>query len=101
MSTVDLPDPVPDVVAPEPTSRAPRRATWSSSLATLADLRERGMLDDDEYERAKGAVLGEERTVMTTQMRVVLLVLQVVAIAIGIWLGCRRVARRVLTIRSE
>jgi hypothetical protein len=29
-------------------------------LATLADLRERGMLDDDEYERAKQAVLGEE-----------------------------------------
>lgn len=31
-------------------------------LATLADLRERGMLDDDEYERAKDAVLGEETT---------------------------------------
>jgi hypothetical protein len=29
-------------------------------LSTLADLRERGMLDDDEYERAKNAVLGEE-----------------------------------------
>jgi hypothetical protein len=29
-------------------------------LATLADLRERGMLDDDEYEKAKNAVLGKE-----------------------------------------
>jgi hypothetical protein len=29
-------------------------------LATLADLRERGMLDDDEYERAKRAVLDED-----------------------------------------
>ena len=29
-------------------------------LKTLADLRERGMLDDEEYERAKGAVLDEE-----------------------------------------
>ena len=29
-------------------------------LKTLADLRERGMLDDDEYEKAKNAVLGEE-----------------------------------------
>jgi hypothetical protein len=31
-------------------------------LATLADLRERGMLDDDEYERAKAAVLDEGAT---------------------------------------
>jgi hypothetical protein len=31
-------------------------------LQTLADLRERGMLDDDEYARAKSAVLGEEDT---------------------------------------
>jgi hypothetical protein len=29
-------------------------------LATLADLRERGMLDEEEYERAKAAVLDEE-----------------------------------------
>lgn len=37
-----------------------QRADVVERLATLADLRERGMLDDDEYERAKAAVLGEE-----------------------------------------
>jgi hypothetical protein len=31
-------------------------------LQTLADLRDRGMLDDDEYERAKRAVLDDEET---------------------------------------
>lgn len=57
--------------APTPPS-APAAAAKASTAApkgdvverlkTLADLRERGMLDDDEYEKAKHAVLGEETT---------------------------------------
>jgi hypothetical protein len=59
VSTVDLPDPAPDVVVPEDEPSTPK-GNVVEQLATLADLRERGMLDDDEYERAKGAVLGED-----------------------------------------
>lgn len=59
VSTVDLPDPVPDVVVPDDEPSTPK-GNVVEQLATLADLRERGMLDDDEYERAKGAVLGED-----------------------------------------
>jgi hypothetical protein len=44
-----------DVVPPE-------RGDVVDRLATLADLRQRGMLDDDEYEQAKAAVLREEST---------------------------------------
>jgi hypothetical protein len=44
--------------APEPAAR--RDGDIVERLATLADLRGRGMLDDDEYERAKAAVLREE-----------------------------------------
>ena len=58
-----VPEPVP---APVPAS-VPVAAPESESstdvveqLATLADLRERGMLDDDEYEKAKAAVLRTE-----------------------------------------
>lgn len=47
------PPPVPE---PEPKLDG----TVVERLATLADLKERGMLDDDEYEKAKSAVLGEE-----------------------------------------
>ncbi len=52
--TAPSPSPSPAPVAEEPARDVVER------LATLADLRERGMLDDDEYERAKHAVLGEE-----------------------------------------
>jgi hypothetical protein len=47
---------------PAPSEPAPDNGAGDvvERLATLADLRERGMLDDDEYERAKNAVLGEE-----------------------------------------
>jgi hypothetical protein len=51
---------------PEPTPAPADSPTASNTeglverLATLADLRERGMLDEDEYERAKAAVLDEE-----------------------------------------
>ena len=54
--TTTAPAPEP---APEP---APPPGDVVERLATLADLRERGMLDDDEYERAKAAVLREEGT---------------------------------------
>lgn len=46
-----------------PTPRAPAPGptrTMVEQLQTLADLRERGMLDEDEYGRAKDAVLGED-----------------------------------------
>jgi Short C-terminal domain len=63
--------PPPPTAAPPPPSAAPPAAPLAAPpgnpagelvarLATLADLRERGMLDDDEYERAKAAVLDEE-----------------------------------------
>jgi hypothetical protein len=56
---------VPPPAKNPPTPTPPRPAAASpgdvvARLATLADLRERGMLDDDEYEKAKDAVLGEE-----------------------------------------
>ena len=46
--------------APEARGATPPKGDVVERLATLADLRERGMLDDDEYEKAKNAVLGEE-----------------------------------------
>ncbi len=61
-----VPTLVPEPAPPSPTSPSTyeppetSRAGLVDRLATLADLRERGMLDDDEYERAKHAVLGEE-----------------------------------------
>ena len=45
---------------PKPAAEPPPKGDVVERLATLADLRERGMLDDDEYEKAKNAVLGEE-----------------------------------------
>ncbi len=59
LSTVDLPDPVPDAVVPEDEPSTPKGEVVEQ-LKTLADLRERGMLDEDEYEKAKHAVLGED-----------------------------------------
>ncbi len=54
----------PSIAAPPPSPAARPKAAPTpdvvEQLKTLADLRERGMLDDDEYERAKHAVLGEE-----------------------------------------
>jgi hypothetical protein len=47
--------------APAPAPAAPK-GDVVERLATLADLRERGMLDDDEYEKAKHAVLGGGET---------------------------------------
>ena len=52
-----LPDPSPSSAPPAPAKPAPDVV---GRLATLADLRERGMLDEEEYEKAKGAVLGED-----------------------------------------
>jgi len=54
-----LPDPSPSSAPPAPAKPAPDVV---GRLATLADLRERGMLDEEEYERAKSAVLDEEGT---------------------------------------
>jgi len=55
------PEPPPPSPTPPPAKPAGKAAgDVVERLATLADLRERGMLDDDEYERAKHAVLGEE-----------------------------------------
>jgi hypothetical protein len=51
-----VPDPTP---APADSPKASREGLVER-LATLADLRERGMLDEDEYERAKAAVLDQE-----------------------------------------
>jgi hypothetical protein len=53
------PPPAPPATAESPTAARPV-ADVVERLATLADLRERGMLDDAEYERAKSAVLDEE-----------------------------------------
>ena len=53
------PDPVPDAVVPEDEPSTPK-GDVVEQLETLADLRERGMLDEDEYEKAKHAVLGED-----------------------------------------
>jgi hypothetical protein len=56
-----LPESVtPPAPAPEPVPPKNDGGDVVERLATLADLRERGMLDDEEYERAKNAVLGEE-----------------------------------------
>jgi hypothetical protein len=64
-TTVQSPIPVPEP-PPAPATPAPERAAAAEpgadvveQLATLADLRERGMLDDAEYEKAKAAVLKE------------------------------------------
>jgi hypothetical protein len=56
-----VPEPAPSPI-PGPATPPSREGSGDvvERLATLADLRERGMLDDDEYERAKNAVLGEE-----------------------------------------
>jgi hypothetical protein len=56
----DPPAPSPSPPAPASPPAKPAAGDVVERLATLADLRERGMLDDDEYERAKRAVLGEE-----------------------------------------
>jgi hypothetical protein len=52
-----IPTPAP---AEEPKATTKEGPGLVERLATLADLRERGMLDDEEYERAKAAVLDEE-----------------------------------------
>ena len=52
--------PPPTPTPPKPAAASPPKGDVVERLATLADLRERGMLDDDEYEKAKTAVLGEE-----------------------------------------
>jgi hypothetical protein len=53
--------PAAPVESPRPAEKqAARNEGLVERLATLADLRERGMLDEDEYERAKAAVLDEE-----------------------------------------
>jgi hypothetical protein len=54
-----IPDPTP---APADPPKADKKEGLVERLATLADLRERGMLDEAEYERAKAAVLDEEGT---------------------------------------
>jgi hypothetical protein len=59
LSTVDLPDPVRDAVETEDEPSTPK-GDVVEQLQTLADLRERGMLDEEEYEKAKRAVLGED-----------------------------------------
>ena len=56
-------------------------------LERLAELHDRGALDDQEYEIAKNAVLHDEDEQWRTRARVALLALQAVAIAAGIWLG--------------
>ncbi|HEY3671641.1 MAG TPA: hypothetical protein VGN51_11960 [Acidimicrobiia bacterium] len=56
----DLFVPPPATTPPKPAAESPPKSDIVERLATLADLRERGMLDDDEYEKAKNAVLGEE-----------------------------------------
>ncbi len=56
----DLFVPPPAKTPPKPAAEPPPKGDVVERLATLADLRERGMLDDDEYEKAKNAVLGEE-----------------------------------------
>ena len=55
-----IPEPVATAPAPEPEPAPAPGGDVVEQLATLADLRERGMLDDDEYERAKAAVLKTE-----------------------------------------
>jgi hypothetical protein len=60
VSTIDLPDPVSDSVGPAEDAPSTPKGNLAEQLQTLADLRERGMLDEDEYERAKRAVLGED-----------------------------------------
>ena len=58
-----VPEPAPEPVpAPVPAHAAESEpgSDVVERLATLADLRERGMLDDDEYEKAKAAVLRTE-----------------------------------------
>jgi hypothetical protein len=54
-----IPDPTP---APADPPKADKKEGLVERLETLADLRERGMLDEAEYERAKAAVLDEEET---------------------------------------
>ena len=56
-----VPTPAPEPRPPLPEPNLHPTPTSSSSLSTLADLRERGMLDDDEYEKAKarGAATGD------------------------------------------
>ena len=46
--------------APPPAPAADTTTDRLEQLKTLADLRERGMLDEDEYEKAKHAVLRED-----------------------------------------
>jgi hypothetical protein len=58
-SPIPVPEPPPTPAPPEP-PHAPRDVDVVEQLATLADLRERGMLDHDEYEKAKAAVLRTE-----------------------------------------
>jgi hypothetical protein len=54
------PAPLPSAPVRAPTAAPPQHGDVVTRLQTLADLRERGMLDDDEYEHAKDAVLREE-----------------------------------------
>jgi len=61
------PVPSPPFTTPAPTAPEPAASSGAAEpsvdlverLARLADLHDRGALDDDEYERAKDAVLGE------------------------------------------
>jgi Short C-terminal domain len=61
--TVFVPHPT-DVIDPPPDPPKPAKPANEKDvverLQTLADLRQRGMLDEEEYERAKSAVLDEE-----------------------------------------
>ncbi len=57
---VPEPPPSPSEPAPEPARAAAPDGDVVEQLATLADLRERGMLDEAEYEKAKAAVLRTE-----------------------------------------
>jgi hypothetical protein len=60
-SPIPVPTPAPaPAPEPEPPPQSEPGGDVVEQLATLADLRQRGMLDDDEYERAKAAVLKTE-----------------------------------------
>jgi hypothetical protein len=58
----DLFAPPPAKTPPKPVAEPRPKGDVVERLVTLADLRERGMLDDDQYEKAKNAVLGKETT---------------------------------------
>jgi hypothetical protein len=53
----DAPRPAPEATAPEPAAVAPEPA-YLDELERLADLRERGIISDDDFEAKKGQLLG-------------------------------------------